>query len=190
MSCNTRYDTHKLYIQDLNQQTSPRSGNGSFPDRLHGLARSCLCTCSNSQMWWWAVEAVTTCSIDRSLHWPNDSTTPTGGGTRVLAVKLKTAGWRLTICIQKKPRKWRRRGSNSLCFDPFRHEIDSVGTAIVIEIDRRPGPYIPSHSVWDVAAKHMRAMLVPPSPFSFYADVCVPNSAALTVRDSFATFIS
>ena len=93
-------------------------------------------------------------------------------------------------CIQKKPRKWRRRGSNSLCFDPFRHEIDSVGTAIVIEIDRRPGPYIPSHSVWDVAAKHMRAMLVPPSPFSFYADVCVPNSAALTVRDSFATFIS
>ena len=42
MSCNTRYDTHKLYIQDLNQQTSPRSGNGSFPDRLHGLAQLSL----------------------------------------------------------------------------------------------------------------------------------------------------
>ena len=45
--------------------------------------------------------------------------------------------------------------------------IDSVGTAIVIEIDRRPGPYNNPHWVSDVAAKHMRAMLVPPSPFRF-----------------------
>ena len=59
-------------------------------------------------------------------------------------------------CIQKKPRKWRRRGSNSLCFDPFRHEIDSVGTAIVIEIDRRPGPYIPSFGVGCRRKAHAR----------------------------------
>ena len=58
--------------------------------------------------------------------------------------------------------------------------IDSVGTAIVIEIDRRPGPYIPSFGVGcrrKAHARHVSAAIT----LSFYADVSVANSLALTL---------
>jgi hypothetical protein len=66
--------------------------------------------------------------------------------------------------------------------------IGSVGTAIVIEIDRWPGPYIPSFDVGcrrKAHACHVSAAIT----LSFYADVCAANNSllvALTVRDSFS----